>query len=83
MLESIPEVEVAYADVFYWFEVFTVAAFTVEYFLRIWCSVDTEKYKDSGMRPLEIRLRFIFSPYAIIDFLAILRRRWLRVRTPL
>ncbi len=72
ILESIVAVEVAYADFFYWFEVVTVAIFTVEYFLRIWCSVDGEKYAHSGMRPWEIRLRFIFSPYAIIDFLAIL-----------
>ena len=72
VLESTPALEVAYADVFYWFEVFTVAVFTVEYFLRIWCAVDGEKYANSDMGPLEIRLRFIFSPYAIIDFLAIL-----------
>jgi len=72
ILESIVAVELAYADFFYWFEVVTVAIFTVEYFLRIWCSVDGEKHAHSGMRPWEIRLRFIFSPYAIIDFLAIL-----------
>ncbi|MFQ5982343.1 MAG: ion transporter, partial [Woeseiaceae bacterium] len=50
----------------------SVAVFTVEYFLRIWCAVDSEKYADSEMGPLKTRLRFISSPYAIIDFLAIL-----------
>lgn len=72
ILESIPAVELAYSDVFYWTEVITVAVFTVEYFLRIWCAADDEKHAGSGMRPLEIRIRFLFSPYAIIDFLAIL-----------
>ena len=72
ILESIPALEVAYADVFYWIEVLTVAVFTVEYFLRIWCAIDSEEFADSGMSPAEIRLRFVFSPYAIIDLLAIL-----------
>ena len=72
ILESIPAMEAAYADSFYWFEVATVAVFTVEYFLRIWCSVDDDKYANSDMGPLDIRLRFIFSPTAIINFLAIL-----------
>lgn len=72
ILESIPKVEAAYSDIFYWIEVVTVAVFTVEYFLRIWCAVDAEKYRNSDMGSMEIRLRFIFSPYAIIDFLAIL-----------
>ncbi|MCH8135829.1 MAG: hypothetical protein IIB77_07620 [Proteobacteria bacterium] len=48
-IESIPKVEAAYSDIFYWIEVVTVAVFTVEYFLRIWCTVDAKKYRNSDM----------------------------------
>jgi voltage-gated potassium channel len=72
ILESVPALVHKYADIFYLIETVTVAVFTVEYFLRIWCAVDIDKYADSAMNPLLIRLRFMFSPYAIIDFLAIL-----------
>ncbi len=72
ILESIPAIEAAYADFFYWIEVLTVAVFTVEYFLRVWCSVEDDKYANSQIGPIEARLRFVFSPYAIIDLLAIL-----------
>ncbi len=72
VLESIPTFEAAYAETFLWIEVVTIAIFTVEYVLRIWCIVGSEKYANSGLSLLQIRLRFIFSPYAIIDFLAIL-----------
>ena len=72
VLESLPRLEATYAEYFLWIEVVTVAIFTVEYVLRLWCVVGSEKYANSGLSPLQIRLRFIFSPYAIIDFLAIL-----------
>lgn len=72
ILESVPAIELKYSGFFYWLEVVTVAIFTVEYVLRIWCAVDADKYAGSGMGPLEIRLRFILSPYAIVDVLAIL-----------
>ena len=72
ILESVPALDVAYADVFYWIETVTVAIFSVEYFLRVWCAIELDEYADSGIGSLQIRLRFIFSPYAMIDFLAIL-----------
>ncbi len=72
VLESLPRLEATYAEYFLWIEVVTVAIFTVEYLLRLWCVVGSEKYANSGLSSLQIRLRFIFSPYAIIDFLAIL-----------
>ena len=36
VIESIPAVERAYAPQLYWFEVFTIAVFSVEYALRLW-----------------------------------------------
>lgn len=57
-LETLPNLNPIFS---YWlrlFEVFTVAIFTIEYFLRLY--VSDKKFK------------FIFSPYGIIDLLAIL-----------
>lgn len=72
IFESVPAWEHKYASIFHLIETVSVAVFTVEYFLRVWCAVEIDRYADSGMNPLLIRLRFVFSPYAIIDFLAIL-----------
>jgi voltage-gated potassium channel len=50
-----------------WFEIFTVAAFTVEYALRLWtCTCDPR-----FAQPIKGRLRYAMTPMAIIDFLAI------------
>jgi voltage-gated potassium channel len=72
ILESIPSIEVCYFDHFYWLEVFTVSVFTVEYTLRVWTAIEDPNF--SGLRANEIknRLRFMVSPHAVIDFLAIL-----------
>lgn len=52
----------------YAFDVFCVAVFSVEYILRVWsCTVD-ERYSS----PIRGRIRFMLSPYALIDLLAIL-----------
>jgi voltage-gated potassium channel len=57
-------------DAFWVFEVFSVAIFTVEYLCRLW--VCTEHLALSGQGPIKARLKFFFSPYALIDLLAIL-----------
>lgn len=72
VLESIPRIELRYFDLFYWLEVFTVSVFTVEYVLRVWTSVETPQYAHGDSGGFRNRLRFITSPYALIDFLAIL-----------
>lgn len=72
ILESVESMYAAYRVQFYWFEVFTIVVFTTEYLLRIWCSVEAPDLSEdqSGLRfP---RLRYIVSPSAIIDLLAIL-----------
>ena len=72
ILESVKALEIRFAAAFYWFEVFTVAVFTVEYALRLWISVETETEERPAPRPLVARLRFVSSFHAIIDLLAIL-----------
>ncbi|WP_229504810.1 ion transporter [Natrinema versiforme] len=56
-----------YGQLFAAFDVFCVGVFTVEYLLRVWsCTVD-ERYSS----PIRGRIRFMLSPYALIDLIAI------------
>ncbi len=72
ILESIEVLEIRYSALFYWFEVFTVATFSVEYFCRVWSSVETEPTLERPMSPFVTRMRFMLSFHAIVDFIAIL-----------
>jgi voltage-gated potassium channel len=70
ILESIPSIESGYGEALWVFEVITVTIFSVEYVLRVWSSVELES--KSGKSPLQLRIQYIFSFHAIIDFVAIL-----------
>ncbi|MFC2109540.1 ion transporter [Bacteroidota bacterium] len=65
ILESYEELNAIYSPVFYYFELFSVAIFTVEYLVRIWVSDKTKEDKKE-------RLNFAFSTLGIIDLIAIL-----------
>lgn len=67
ILHTVPELADSYGHLFLDFEVFSVAVFTVEYVLRVWSCVERPEYR----HPFYGRLKFIFSPWGIIDFLAI------------
>lgn len=69
ILESVPSIERRYAAPLYWFEVFTISVFSIEYLLRVWSAVDDCDYARRG--PVFGRLRFMISFHAIIDLLAI------------
>ena len=68
MLETIPSIYLPNQDFFHYFDVISVAIFSVEYILRVWSCVHEEKYR----HPVYGRLRYMVSPGAIIDLLAIL-----------
>jgi voltage-gated potassium channel len=68
ILESVLSIENSLRNFFYSFEVVSVAIFTIEYVLRVWCCVEDERYKSR----VGGRLRFMFSFYALVDLLAIL-----------
>lgn len=70
ILESVPAIEARFRAVLYWFEVFTVAVFSVEYLLRVWSSVELDKRQ--ALHPVIARIRYIVSFHAIVDLLAIL-----------
>lgn len=57
-----------YSAFFYYVEVFSVIVFTIEYLIRVWACVENSKYE----HPISGRIKFMFSPMAIVDLLAIL-----------
>ena len=72
VLESIDSLYDAYGRQFFWFEVFTVGVFSVEYLLRIWSAVEGAEQPALGGAAARIRFKSMLSPSAIIDLLAIL-----------
>jgi len=61
--------EQKYSTYLYWLELFSVFIFTIEYILRYWsCPEDPTYSKDSAQMS---RLKYIFTPMAIIDLVAI------------
>jgi voltage-gated potassium channel len=70
ILESVPELAARYHTSFWLFEIVSVAIFTLEYILRIWTYPELPGTADK--RPLLGRLRYMKSPFALIDLAAIL-----------
>lgn len=68
--DTVPSVAAKYGREFYAFEVFSVAAFTVEYILRLWSSVEVPFL--ARQPAWKARLAFAGRGAQIIDLLAIL-----------
>lgn len=67
IIGSVETIEIKYAKALYIFEAFSIAVFTIEYFLRLWLCTYNPKYR----KPFWGRIRYVFSFYALIDFAAI------------
>ncbi|MBX3279690.1 MAG: ion transporter [Acidobacteria bacterium] len=68
ILGSVKEIEDRFAPGFYWFEVFSVVVFSIEYLGRVWSCVSRKEYSN----PVTGRLSFISKPLSVIDLLAVL-----------
>jgi len=68
VIETVPAARESAGQMFWWFEVVSVLIFTVEYLLRVWTCVVDERFAPR----LRGRLRFMATPLAVIDLLAIL-----------
>jgi voltage-gated potassium channel len=68
MLQTVDRLALEYGAAFYWFEVFSVIVFTVEYVGRVWSAVEDPEYQ--GI--VTGRIRFASRILLIIDLLAIL-----------
>jgi voltage-gated potassium channel len=67
MLETVPAIHEPNKRFFHIFDVVSVTIFTVEYVLRVWSSNHEPKFKHS----IRGRLRYMLTPGALIDLLAI------------
>lgn len=70
VLESDPGLGEKYQEFFRALEIFSVILFTLEYIIRAWIS--SEHVNEKGERRYPSRWRYLVSPMAVIDFLAIL-----------
>lgn len=68
ILESVKEYHLSYAREFYYFEIFSITIFSIEYLSRVWVCHNDPRYMN-GWRG---RLRYIFTPMALIDLIAII-----------
>jgi voltage-gated potassium channel len=67
-LETVDSIQAQYQTIFYRFESFSIVFFTIEYLLRLWCCTVSHKYR----HPIWGRIRYIFSPLALLDLIVIL-----------
>lgn len=68
MLESVDSIYETYRLGFEFLEYFSILFFSIEYLLRIWTITANPDYQ----HPIKGRIRFVLTPLAIIDLLAIL-----------
>jgi len=68
ILETVESLALKYATFFLYFEVASVAIFSIEYILRVWSATSDDKFKN----PIKGRLKFAFTPLALVDLLAII-----------
>lgn len=67
ILHTVPSIGRRFDTFFLDFEVFSVIIFSIEYLLRVWSCVERKEYQ----HPFKGRLKYIFSAWGVIDFLAI------------
>jgi voltage-gated potassium channel len=68
MLETEAELYLRFKAFFHWFDAVSVLIFTIEYLLRLWSCTENERFR----HPLWGRIRYLLTPLAVIDLLAIL-----------
>jgi len=69
IISSEVEIHQRYLPFFELFEVFSLMIFTLEYFARVWISIEHDDRRRSHY--IKARLRYMLTPMALIDLLAI------------
>jgi voltage-gated potassium channel len=67
-LETIPEISKNHNLSFEYFEIFSIVVFSIEYILRVWTCDLGKDFKN----PIMDRFRYMLTPFALIDLMAIL-----------
>ncbi len=70
IISSEPKIHKQYLIFFETFEVISLLVFTVEYIIRVWISIEANDKRKS--QPIKSRLRYMLTPMALIDLLAII-----------
>ena len=68
ILESEQALHQAYGVYFHWFDIASVAVFTIEYLLRVWSF--GAKYRDADGGSWRGRKEYLFGTYGAIDFIS-------------
>ncbi len=68
ILETVDSLNQQYGRIFHTVEMIAAVIFAIEYILRLWVATYTAEYS----RPIWGRIKYAFSPLAIIDLLAIM-----------
>ena len=68
VLATVEPVAARMGSVFHWFELFSIAVFSVEYVLRVWSCTAQDQYSNPGVG----RLKYIMTPMALVDLFAVL-----------
>tara|TARA_R110002096_G_scaffold435927_1_gene664320 strand:+ start:85806 stop:87002 length:1197 start_codon:yes stop_codon:yes gene_type:complete len=69
-LETVNDLAINYKQEFLYFEIFSLFVFILEYLTRIWTAVEYRPNPEQAGKH-NFRMRFIFSPLMVIDFIAI------------
>jgi len=67
VLEHVPALFDPYKQLFHYFDIFSVTVFVLEYALRFYLAPEDEEFQKKNTP----RVAYVFSPFAIIDFLAV------------
>ena len=65
---TVEELHRNYRHLFLYFEIFSITVFSLEYILRLWSCTADEGFE----RPIWGRIKFVLTPMALIDLLAVL-----------
>lgn len=68
-IESYQGNESTYSELFFYFELFSISVFTIEYLVRLWICVEADEYKD--LSPGKARIKHAFRIITLIDLIAI------------
>ena len=69
MVESHSRIGQRYATEFALFEVISIIIFSIEYVLRVWSCIESQRF--NHLPQLKARIRYMITPVALIDFIAI------------
>ncbi|ABD89564.1 cyclic nucleotide-gated ion channel [Rhodopseudomonas palustris] len=69
VVESVPQLRADYGGLFRWIEYISLAAFSIEYYIRVWIAPEHLPYRQ--MKPFAACRAFVLSPQGIVDFLTV------------